>query len=56
MGNEMTLDATAKKFLAVQAERQLPRNPRQFRKRQDAEYISEFDREMAKYLKGGEPD
>ena len=26
------------------------------RKKQDAEYISEFDREMAKYLKGGEPD
>lgn len=28
----------------------------EFRKKQDAEYISEFDREMAKYLKGGEPD
>jgi hypothetical protein len=27
----------------------------QFRIRQDAEYISEFDREMAKYLKGEEP-
>lgn len=26
----------------------------QFRVRQDAEYISEFDREMAKYLKGGD--
>jgi hypothetical protein len=26
----------------------------QFRVRQDAKYISEFDREMAKYLKGGE--
>ena len=26
----------------------------EFRKKQDAEYISEFDREMAKYLKGGE--
>lgn len=26
-----------------------------FRKKQDAEYISDFDREMAKYLKGGEP-
>ncbi len=25
----------------------------EFRKKQDAEYISEFDREMAKYLKGG---
>lgn len=32
---------TTKKFLAV---------------RKDAEYISEFDREMAKYLKGGEPN
>lgn len=32
---------TAKKFLAV---------------RKDAEYISDFDREMAKYLKGGEPN
>lgn len=27
----------------------------EFRKKQDAAYISEFDREMAKYLKGGEP-
>lgn len=27
----------------------------EFRKKQDAEYISEFDRQMAKYLKGGEP-
>lgn len=26
----------------------------EFRKKQDAEYISDFDREMAKYLKGGE--
>lgn len=26
----------------------------EFRKKQDAEYISEFDREMAKYLKGGD--
>ena len=26
----------------------------EFRKKQDAEYISEFDREIAKYLKGGE--
>lgn len=28
----------------------------EFRKKQDADYISEFDRETAKYLKGGEPD
>ena len=27
----------------------------EFRKKQDAEYISDFDREMAKYLEGGEP-
>lgn len=27
-----------------------------FRKKQDAAYISDFDREMAKYLKGGEPN
>lgn len=27
----------------------------EFRKKQDANYISEFDRETAKYLKGGEP-
>ena len=27
----------------------------EFRKKQDAAYISDFDREMAKYLKGGEP-
>ena len=32
--------STTKKFLAV---------------RKDAAYISDFDREMAKYLKGGEP-
>lgn len=28
----------------------------EFRKKQDLEYISDFDREMAKYLKGGEPN
>ena len=28
----------------------------EFRKKQDAEYISEFDREMTKYLKGGVPN
>ncbi|MEG1884576.1 MAG: cell filamentation protein Fic, partial [Clostridia bacterium] len=28
----------------------------EFRKKQDADYISEFDRNTAKYLKGGEPD
>ena len=28
----------------------------EFRKKQDAEYISEFDRQMEKYLKGGEPN
>ena len=33
--------STTKKFLAV---------------RKDAAYISDFDREMAKYLKGGEPN
>ena len=27
----------------------------EFRKKQDAAYISDFDREIAKYLKGGEP-
>ena len=27
----------------------------EFRKKQDAAYISEFDRQTAKYLKGGEP-
>ena len=27
----------------------------EFRKKQDAAYISDFDRQMAKYLKGGEP-
>ena len=38
-------DAAMKKVGAIYDE---------FRKKQDAEYISEFDREMAKYLKGGE--
>lgn len=28
----------------------------EFRKKQDADYISEFDRDTAKYLKGGEPE
>lgn len=28
----------------------------EFRKKQDADYISEFDRETARYLKGGAPD
>ena len=40
-------EAAAKKVGAIYEE---------FRKKQDAAYISEFDREMAKYLKGGEPD
>lgn len=38
-------EAAAKKVGAIYEE---------FRKKQDAEYISEFDREMAKYLKGGD--
>lgn len=40
-------EAAAKKVGAIYDE---------FRKKQDAEYISEFDRQMAKYLKGGEPN
>lgn len=40
-------EAAAKKVCAIYDE---------FRKKQDAEYISDFDREMAKYLKGGEPN
>ena len=39
-------EAAAKKVSAIYDE---------FRKKQDATYISDFDREMAKYLKGGEP-
>ena len=39
-------EAAAKKVGAIYEE---------FRKKQDAAYISDFDREMAKYLKGGEP-
>ena len=39
-------EAAAKKVGAIYDE---------FRKKQDAAYISEFDRQMAKYLKGGEP-
>ena len=39
-------EAAAKKVGAIYDE---------FRKKQDAEYISDFDRETAKYLKGGEP-
>ena len=40
-------EAAAKKVSAIYDE---------FRKKQDLEYISDFDREMAKYLKGGEPN
>ena len=40
-------EAAAKKVGAIYDE---------FRKKQDAEYISDFDRQMAKYLKGGEPN
>lgn len=40
-------EAAAKKVGAIYDE---------FRKKQDAEYVSDFDREMAKYLKGGEPN
>ena len=40
-------DAAVKKVSGIYTE---------FRKKQDAEYISEFDREMAKYLKGSETD
>ena len=39
-------EAAAKKVGAIYDE---------FRKKQDLEYISEFDRQTAKYLKGGEP-
>ena len=40
-------EAAAKKVGAIYNE---------FRKKQDAEYISEFDRQTEKYLKGGEPN
>ena len=40
-------EAAAKKVGAIYDE---------FRKKQDAEYISDFDRQMEKYLKGGEPN
>lgn len=40
-------EAAAKKVGAIYDE---------FRKKQDATYISDFDREMAKFLKGGEPN
>lgn len=40
-------EAAAKKVGAIYDE---------FRKKQDAEYISDFDRQTEKYLKGGEPD
>ena len=40
-------EAAAKKVGAIYDE---------FRKKQDLEYISEFDRQAAKYLKGGEPN
>lgn len=42
----ITHDDAVKKVGGIYAE---------FRKKQDADYISEFDRETAKYLKGGDP-
>lgn len=39
-------EAAAKKVSAICEE---------FRKKQDANYISEFDRQTAEYLKGGKP-
>ena len=47
LGNKghISREAAAKKVGAIYDE---------FRKKQDAAYISDFDREMAKYLKGGE--
>lgn len=44
--SHISREAAAKKVGAVYDE---------FRKKQDAAYISDFDRQMAKYLKGGEP-
>ena len=38
------------------AERRVSEVYEQFRKRQDAEYVSDFDRAIAKYLKGGRKD
>ena len=45
--SRISQEAAAKKVGAIYDE---------FRKKQDAEYISEFDRQMEKYLKGGEPN
>ena len=45
--SHISREAAAKKVGAIYDE---------FRKKQDAAYISDFDREMAKYLKGGEPN
>lgn len=44
--SHISREAAAKKVGAVYDE---------FRKKQDAAYISDFDRELSKYLKGGEP-
>jgi hypothetical protein len=45
--SHISREAVAKKVGAVYDE---------FRKKQDAAYISDFDREAEKYLKGGEPN
>lgn len=45
--SHISREAAAKKVGAVYDE---------FRKKQDAAYISDFDRELSKYLKGGEPN
>lgn len=44
---DISREAAAKKVGAIYDE---------FRKKQDAAYISEFDRQMEKNLKGGEPN
>lgn len=47
-GEELIREATVSKKEIIQAENIYE----QFRVRQDRDYISQFDREMAKYLKG----
>lgn len=45
--DELDKDSVTEKFSVTAADAE-------FRKKQDADYISEFDRQTAKYLKGGE--
>ena len=48
----MTLEFASSMFEGEDAVKKVSEVYAEFRKKQDADYVSEFDRETAKYLKG----